>query len=66
MIDLEELTSTRIDAALSGNAAYKRLGPSQFLVKQGSTFVMLTARMMDDGRPQVRCLAQLVKGGRAS
>ena len=62
MTDLEELTSQRIDAALSGNAAYKRLGPSQFLVKQGSTFVMLTVRTMDDGRPQVRCLAQLVKG----
>lgn len=62
MTDLEQLTATRIDAALSGNAAYKRLGPSQFLVKQGSTFVMLTARMMEDGRPQVRCLAQLVKG----
>jgi hypothetical protein len=62
MHDLEELTSTRIDAALSGNAAYKRLGPSQFLVKQGSTFVMITSRLMDNGQPQVRCLAQLVKG----
>lgn len=62
MIDLEKLTATRIDAALSGNAAYKRLGPQQFLVKQGSTFVMLSAQLMDNGQPQVRCLAQLVKG----
>ncbi len=62
MTELEELTATRIDAALSGNTAYKRLGPSQFLVKQGSTFVMLTAQLMNDGKPQVRCLAQLVKG----
>lgn len=62
MTDQEELTATRIDAALSGNTAYRRLGPSQFLVKQGSTFVMLTAQLMENGQAQVRCLAQLVKG----
>ncbi len=62
MTDLEELTANRIDSALSGNAAYRRLAPTQFLVKQGSTFVMLTAQLMENGQPQVRCLAQLVKG----
>ena len=62
MTDIEQLTAERIDAALHGNAAYKRLGPGQFVVKQGSTFVMLSVVLMDDGQAQVRCLAQLVKG----
>ena len=62
MTEVEELTSDRIDAALSGNAAYKRLGPGQFVVKQGSTFVMLTVVPFENGQVLVRCLAQLVKG----
>ena len=62
MTEAEELTSDRIDAALSGNAAYKRLGPGQFVVKQGSTFVMLTVVPFENGQVLVRCLAQLVKG----
>lgn len=62
MTEIEALTAEKIDAALSGNAAYKRLGPSQFVVKQGSTFVMLTVCLIDGGHAQVRCLAQLVKG----
>ncbi len=61
MTEIEELTAERIDTALCGNAAYKRLAPGQFVVKQGSTFVMLTVRLMEGGFAQVRCLAQLVK-----
>lgn len=62
MTELEELTAERIDAVLSVNAAYKRLGPGQFVVKQGSTFIMLTVALNTKGQPLVRCLAQLVKG----
>lgn len=62
MTEIEELTAQRVDAALCDNAAYKRLGPSQFVVKQGSTFVMLTVSLIGEGQAQVRCLAQLVKG----
>jgi hypothetical protein len=62
MTELELLTADRIDAALSANAAYKRLGPGQFVVKQGSTFVMLTVGLNASGQALVRCLAQLVKG----
>jgi hypothetical protein len=62
MTDIERLTASRINDALSGNAAFKRLGPSQFVVKQGSTFIMLTVAMMDEEHAIVRCIAQLVKG----
>jgi hypothetical protein len=62
MTEIEQLTAERIDAALSGNTAYKRLGPGQFVVKQGSTFVMLTVGLNSQGQALVRCLAQLVKG----
>lgn len=62
MSDVELVTADRIKAALEGNAAYKQLAPTQFVVKQGSTFVMLTVRPMHGGHAQVRCIAQLVKG----
>ena len=62
MTEVEQITANKIDEALSGNSAYKKIGPAQFVVKQGSTFVMLTVKLMDDGRAQVRYLAQLVKG----
>lgn len=62
MTEIEEVTAERIDAVLSVNAAYKRLGPGQFVVKQGSTFIMLTVGLNSAGQALVRCLAQLVKG----
>ncbi len=62
MTETEELTAERIDAVLSVNAAYKRLGPSQFVVKQGSTFVMITVGLNSSEQALVRFLAQLVKG----
>lgn len=58
----EQITAQRIEQALVGNAAAKKLDDRVFVVKQGSTFVMLTVMPMDGDRAQVRCIAQLVKG----
>lgn len=53
-----------IERTLSGNAAYRKLDDHLYIVKQGSTFVMINIVELPDGRAQVRCAAQLVKGVR--
>lgn len=58
----EQVTSQRISAAFEGNPAFRKLDDHTFIVKQGSTFVMLNVVPLDDQRAQVRCIAQLVKG----
>jgi hypothetical protein len=62
MTGAEQVTAQRMEQALSGNPAAKKLDDRVFVVKQGSTFVMLTVMPMDSDRAQVRCIAQLVKG----
>ena len=58
----EQITAQRIETALTNNPACKKLDERVFVVKQGSTFVMLTVMPVDADRAQVRCIAQLVKG----
>lgn len=58
----ELATVQRIESAFGANPAFKKLDERVFIVKQGSTFVMLTIVPMDGDRAQIRCIAQLVKG----
>jgi len=58
----EEVTIQRVEAAFQGNAAFRQLDKKAFVVKQGSTLVMLHVSAIDEERAQVRCIAQLVKG----
>jgi len=58
----EQVTAQRIEQAFEGNPAFRKLDDRVFIVKQGSTFVMLNVTPMSRDRAQVRCIAQLVKG----
>jgi hypothetical protein len=58
----ELATARRIEEAFAGNPAFRKLDQRVFIVKQGSTFVMMNIGAMDEERAQVRCVAQLVKG----
>ena len=58
----ETVTQDLIEATLSDNPAYRKLDDRLYIVKQGSTFVMINVVNLNDGRAQVRCVAQLVKG----
>ncbi|HUH02891.1 MAG TPA: YbjN domain-containing protein [Kofleriaceae bacterium] len=62
MTPAELATAQRIESALAGNPAFRKLDDRVYVVKQGSTFVMLNIAPIDDTRAQVRCVAQLVKG----
>lgn len=52
----------RIEGAFGNNPAFRKLDERVFIVKQGSTFVMLNIVPMEGERAQIRCIAQLVKG----
>lgn len=58
----EQATVARIEGAFGRNPAFKKLDERVFIVKQGSTFVMLNIVPMEGERAQIRCIAQLVKG----
>lgn len=58
----ETATRDLIEATLSDNPAYRKLDSCLYIVKQGSTFVMINIVNLNDDRVQVRCIAQLVKG----
>ena len=62
MTEAERITAQRIEQAFAGNQAFRKLDDRVFIVKQGSTFVMLNVAALDASRAQVRCIAQLVKG----
>lgn len=62
MTEAERITAERIEQAFAGNQAFRKLDDRVFIVKQGSTFVMLNVASLDASRAQVRCIAQLVKG----
>lgn len=62
MTPAEIETARRIENAFTGNPAFAKLDDGAYIVKQGSTFVMLTVMPLDGGRAQLRCIAQLVKG----
>jgi hypothetical protein len=62
----ESVTRDLIEDTLGENPAYRKLDNRLFIVKQGSTFVMINIVDLDDDRVQVRCISQLVKGVKMS
>jgi hypothetical protein len=58
----EVATALVIEETLRTNPAYKKLDDKLYIIKQGSTFVMINIVPVDAERVQVRCVAQLVKG----
>jgi hypothetical protein len=58
----ETTSKELIETTLHANPAFRRLDERLYIVKQGSTFVMINVVAIDDDRAQVRCVAQLVKG----
>ncbi|RMH41525.1 MAG: hypothetical protein D6689_10800 [Deltaproteobacteria bacterium] len=62
MTAAETATRNVIESTLSDNPAYRKLDDRLYIVKQGSTFVMINIVDIGGGRAQVRCIAQLVKG----
>ena len=58
----EKKTAEIIESTLSGNKAYRKVEDALYVVKQGSSFVMINIVPWGEDRAIVRCVAQLVKG----
>src|SRR5687768_8588667 len=54
--------SQRIEQVLSKSPAYKKIDDALFVIKQGSTLVMLSVHSWRQTHAVVRLVAQLVKG----
>src|SRR3954453_23094394 len=51
-----------IEKTLGKSPAFKKVDEGLYVVKQGSSIVMINVLAWDPGRAVVRCVAQLVKG----
>lgn len=51
-----------IEQTLSSNRAFRKIEDKTYVVKQGSSYVMITVVPWGESRAIVRCVAQLVKG----
>ena len=60
-----ELASAQtIEGTLSSHGSYRRVDDRLYVVKQGSSYVMINVVPWGEDRAIVRCVAQLVKGVR--
>ena len=58
-----ELASARvIEATLGSHGSYRKIEDGFYLIKQGSTYVMINVVPWGGDRSLVRCVAQLVRG----
>lgn len=64
MNDAERKTCEVIENTLANNKAYRKIEDKMYVVKQGSSYVMITIVPWGEDRAIVRCVAQLVKGVR--
>ena len=53
-----------IEESLSKHGTYRKVDERLYVIKQGSTYVMINIVAIDNDRAQVRCVAQLVRGVR--
>ncbi len=60
----ERTTCEVIEGALSQNKAYRKVEDKLYVVKQGSSYVMISVVPWGEDKAIVRCVAQLVKGVR--
>ena len=64
MNDAERKTCEVIESTLAENKAYRKIEDKMYVVKQGSSYVMITVVPWGEDKAIVRCVAQLVKGVR--
>lgn len=64
MNDAERKSCELIEKTLGSNKAYRKIEDKMYVVKQGSSYVMITVVPWGEDRAIVRCVAQLVKGVR--
>lgn len=62
MNSAELATAILIEETLRNSNAYRKIDQSLYVIKQGSTYVMINVVPWGDNRAMVRCTAQLVKG----
>jgi hypothetical protein len=62
MNDAETSTAHKIEQTLSGHGSYRKVEDNLYVIKQGSTYVMINVVPWGPNRAIVRCVAQLVKG----
>ncbi len=60
----ERTTCEVIESTLGQNRAYRKIEDKLYVVKQGSSYVMINVVPWSTDRAIVRCVAQLVKGVR--
>ncbi|MCB9556367.1 MAG: YbjN domain-containing protein [Deltaproteobacteria bacterium] len=60
----EKSSCETIESTLSGNKAFRKIEERMYVVKQGSSYVMISVVPWGDDRAIVRCVAQLVRGVR--
>jgi hypothetical protein len=60
----ERRTCALIEETLANNKAYRKIEDKLYVVKQGSSYVMISVVPWGEDRAIVRCVAQLVKGVR--
>ncbi len=60
----EKRTCETIERTLAENKAFRKIEDKMYVVKQGSSYVMVNVVPWGDDRAIVRCVAQLVKGVR--
>jgi hypothetical protein len=60
--DAEQVTRELIESTLGHSTAYKQIDKRLYVLKQGSTYVMINIVPSGGGRILVRCVAQLVRG----
>jgi hypothetical protein len=58
----ELASSTVIQQTLSASGSYRKVDDHLYVVKQGSTYVMINIVPWEEDRALIRCVAQLVKG----
>lgn len=62
MNSAEIATAILIEETLRNSNAYRKIDQSLYVIKQGSTYVMINVVPWGETRAMVRCTAQLVKG----
>ena len=64
MNEAQKKTCEIIEETIGGNKAYRKIEDQMYVVKQGSSYVMINVVPWGEDRAVVRCVAQLVKGVR--
>ena len=62
MNQAEDKTCNTIEQTLDGHKAFRKVEEGLYVVKQGSSYVMINVVPWEDRHAVVRCVAQVVKG----